>query len=547
MNKKAIIIAPLAALVLTLLIGGIYKAKASNDQFSQEGDVLISYLGNSENVVIPDSVRKIGDEAFRGNTTMKSVSIPDSVLTIGYGAFAGCTALESVKIPDSVTVIEDSAFNGCSRLSELSIGKSLHTLGSGVFADCDSLSEAYVSPENSSFCSEDHALYNFNKTVLYQYFAGSPEQSYALPGTVADVKRYSFWGCDTLKQLTLTGMTKLPDYAIANADGLESVIISEPISEIGIGAFSGDGKLMQVELPLSVCRIHETAFEGCPEAMIMVCEPASSSWKFAEEHELATSEVPVYKVQFTTPAEERTDKTEEAGAEATSGGEASATQTSAGGNAEAAANADEQAGSLNPSGTNGAQNTSGTDTANSGSILLGGTQVVSDRAYVAVNMSVNGGNDDTGSDGSGNAGSSDVPENNGAPAVPEIADYAHYLDQTLDHYDFLADTGITRIGRFAFARTVLQSAVIPEGITEIGEGAFYHCDRLTEISIPSTVRSVGRNAFSYTPWYQAWLDDPDSEFLIVGDGVLIGYKGTEAEPQLPAGVKYVAEGVLGEE
>jgi len=535
MNKKVLLGIPLAALALALLIGGIYKAKASNDEFSQEGDVLISYLGNSENVVIPDSVRKIGSEAFRGNTTMKSVIIPDSVQTIQYGAFAGCTSLKSVSIPDSVTTIEDSAFNGCTSLSEVSLGKCLYTMGSGVFADCDSLSGVSVSPENPSFCAEDHALYNSNKTTLYQYFAGSPESAYALPGTVSDVKRYSFWGCDNLKQLSLTGMSKLPDYAVANAAGLESVILSAPINEIGIGAFSGDSKLMQVVMPISVKTIHETAFEGCPEAMIFVCEPSSSAWEYAEAHELATSAVPVYTITETpAPAEKAASASEDSAAKSeTAENAGSGEQQSADGN-----NGDN--GSVQAANDNGSNNSSGdvsVSDVTSGSILLGGTQIVSDRAYVPVNMPVNGGDDSASGDGGDSAES----------AAPEIADYAHYLDQTLDRYDLTSDGAITRVGRFAFARTVLTSAEIPEGVTEIGEGAFYHCDRLSDVKIPSTVTTIGKNAFTYTPWYQSWLDDVSAgDFLIVGDGVLIGYKGSDADPKLPAEVKTVADGVLGE-
>ncbi len=547
MNKKVLIGIPLAALLMTLLIGGIYKAKASNDEFSQDGDVLISYLGNSENVVIPSSVRKIGNEAFRGNTTMKSVTIPDSVMSIRYGAFAGCTALEHVEIPDSVTVIEDSAFNGCSSLESVTIGKCLYTLGSGVFADCDKLSEVSVSMQNPSFCASDHALYSSNKTVLYQYFAGSPEQSFALPGTVADIKRYSFWGCDNLKQLTLTGVTKLPDYAIANANGLERVIISAPVNEIGIGAFSGDTKLMQIELPLSVRSIHETAFEGCPDAMIVVCEPASSAWRFAEEHEMATSAVPVYEVQFTAQKDDETRLEKSEGDGQTEGNNSLLAADSGNGDNTSALTSEGENNDVSDTQTEGGnvvQTSGAAAEATSGSILLGGTQIVSDRAYVPVNMAVSGGDDNGSNNGSNGTNGDDTGI--AVSAVPEIADYAHYLDQTLDHYDLSSDATITRIGRFSFARTLLTEAKIPEGVTEIGEGAFYHCDRLTDVNIPSSVTTVGRNAFNYTPWYQNWLDHSDSEFLIVGDGVLIGYKGSDANPTLPAEVKSVADGVLGE-
>ena len=85
-------------------------------------------------------------------------------------------------------------------------------------------------------------------------------------------------------------------------------------------------------------------------------------------------------------------------------------------------------------------------------------------------------------------------------------------------------------------------------MTEIGKGAFYHCDSLSNVSIPNSVKKVGEQAFAYTPWYQAWENDPNAgDFLVIGDGVLIGYKGTEESPELPDDVKVVADGVFANE
>ena len=42
-----------------------------------------------------------------------NVVIPDSVTRIGGWAFSGCTGLTSIVIPDSVTSIGDWAFSGC--------------------------------------------------------------------------------------------------------------------------------------------------------------------------------------------------------------------------------------------------------------------------------------------------------------------------------------------------------------------------------------------------------------------------------------------------
>lgn len=47
----------------------------------------------------------------------------------------------------------------------------------------------------------------------------------------------------------------------------------------------------------------------------------------------------------------------------------------------------------------------------------------------------------------------------------------------------------------AFAPSNLTSYSIPNTVTSIGEGVFYHCDNLTSIVIPSSVIEIGKNAF----------------------------------------------------
>ena len=56
--------------------------------------------------------------------------------------------------------------------------------------------------------------------------------------------------------------------------------------------------------------------------------------------------------------------------------------------------------------------------------------------------------------------------------------------------------GVTSIGDYAFAYCVsLTSATIPEGVTSIGGSAFSGCSGLTSVTIPSSVTSIGWSAF----------------------------------------------------
>lgn len=79
--------------------------------------VLEKYNGESPNVVIPDTVKIIGEEAFRG-TGIEHVVIPESVHTISDYAFCECMCLKELTIPKSVTLIGYGAFWNCDELEE---------------------------------------------------------------------------------------------------------------------------------------------------------------------------------------------------------------------------------------------------------------------------------------------------------------------------------------------------------------------------------------------------------------------------------------------
>lgn len=67
-------------------------------------------------IVIPDSVQRIGERAFSGCDNITNVTIPDSVTSIGGSAFAGCSNLENITIPNSVQKSAYVHLNGVTNL-----------------------------------------------------------------------------------------------------------------------------------------------------------------------------------------------------------------------------------------------------------------------------------------------------------------------------------------------------------------------------------------------------------------------------------------------
>lgn len=114
--------------------------KAESD-FVIEGNVLKRYRGNAENVVIPDTVREIGRDAFRDKRYIVSVTMPDHIGIVGMGAFCGCEQLKKVVLPKELHVIGDAAFANCRALPAIQFPASLEKIGSCAFIGCDALAE----------------------------------------------------------------------------------------------------------------------------------------------------------------------------------------------------------------------------------------------------------------------------------------------------------------------------------------------------------------------------------------------------------------------
>ena len=141
------------------------------------------------------------------------------------------------------------------------------------------------------------------------------------------------------------------------------------------------------------------------------------------------------------------------------------------------------------------------------------------------------------------------------------SDYFVIEDGVLKEYNvntqIILPEGVREIGDGAFAYYLnIVSVTLPEGLERIGERAFYMCDRLKSINIPESVKEIGASAFRgccklstiTQPTENAVLaDDAFREctglidkngFLIVGN-VLYGYYGSDDYVVIPQSVKKI--------
>ncbi len=545
MNKKVIVAtAALSAgilLLLTVVIGFQTKAKGEDD-FRINGTILTAYVGTDTFVSVPSTVTTIGEGAFAGNTTLQSIELPDSLREIGYNAFGDCTALISVTIPDSVTKVGPGAFKGCSALTLADLGAGISSWGSGVFNDCTSLSKVIVDEKNNYLLYYNGALYNGDMSMLYQVLAGRTGDSYAMPDEVKEIDTYAFWNQQNIKNVKVSpNVTEIPSYAMSSMGSVENVILPDSVSSIAEKAFANNTTLKQVMIPASVNSIQDNAFANSPNVKILTTKNSTAD-QFGQKQkipviydaELPTDfndsnadqeDKPQLKHQTTTvtTTEEKTEQTKE---------ETSKEETSA---AQSTQN-DE-----NP-----------LDTKEPG--VVAKTRIINGKAVVLIgksNQKVYGG---TGSNSSiETSQTQETSEESSSEQETQptsskqtvdgdtIKQRAYYKQNNLTNYTI--SEKIKEIGRLSFAQSGLQSIEIPSNVTTIDYGAFYGCQDLKEVTIPDSVISIGTKAFADTPWLDNWLNGTskggEDDFLIVGDHILLAYRGNSAKVEIPEGVKQI--------
>lgn len=183
-------------------------------------------------VKFPSTLKRIGDLAFTGCTSLEYVSIPDSVEYIGYGAFALCTSLANPVLPASLKTLCGQAFAFCPFDGELKLPNGIEYIGTEAFARASSNS---ISDEMGRISSVE-----FPKSLKYigvKAFAYNSIESIKIPKTLKSWDGAMAY-CRTLKNVEFEdGRTSIAAQAFDNCKSLESITLPDSIKRIEREAF----------------------------------------------------------------------------------------------------------------------------------------------------------------------------------------------------------------------------------------------------------------------------------------------------------------------
>lgn len=147
------------------------------------------------------------------------------ILEVGDSAFKDCTRLREISFSDNLEIIGDEAFKNATRLTLISLPDTLYHIGKGAFSN----------------------------TALI---------SFTFPKGVREVSNKLFMDCKEIENINLhDGIEKIGILAFSGTSKLIEIKLPNGISEISQGAFMQSG-IKRIYLPHSIKRIGEASFSS---------------------------------------------------------------------------------------------------------------------------------------------------------------------------------------------------------------------------------------------------------------------------------------------
>ena len=465
-------------------------------------------------ITLPYGVTCIEDYAFSWCKSLTSITIPDSITSIGYGAFQGCESLTSITLPNGITNISASAFEKCYKLISILIPDSVTSIGEKAFYSCKSLASITLPNGITNIsASAFEKCYKLTSISIPDSVTSIGEKAFyscgsltsiTIPDSVTSIEESTFYNCDSLTLVTLPDSVNSIEYgAFWNCSSLTSITIPDSVTSIGNSVFLGCESLTSITLPDGVTTIGDYAFENCSSLTSITLPDSVTSigyGAFQECESLTSITFPNGITNISASAFEKCYKL------------TSITIP------DSVTSIGEKAFYYCESLTSITIPDSVTSIGNN--VFLGCESLIS------INV------DET------NAYYSDIEGVLFDKNAKTLVQYPN--GNEIESY--LIPDSVTSIGDYAFySSDALTSITIPNSVTSIGDYAFGYCEALTSITLPDSVTSIGSNVFWETPWFESKKEN--NTFVIVS-GILIDSEKCEGDIVIPEGVKIIGGSVF---
>jgi len=228
-------------------------------------------------VSFPTALNEIGNDAFRGCSSLTGVTIPDSVTTIGTLVFSDCGSMLRAEIGSGVTSDMDYTFSRCSGLTSCTFAQGVQISAfTATFSDCTSLqntsipdSVTHIGGVSFSRCGSITSITIPNGVTTigsgaFEYCSGLT--SIAIPSAVESIGDSAFYYCRAITSCTIgqnSRLTTIGTNAFSNCTSLESINLQEGLTNIGSYAFYYCENLLSIYIPTTLTEINDYTFQGC--------------------------------------------------------------------------------------------------------------------------------------------------------------------------------------------------------------------------------------------------------------------------------------------
>lgn len=205
---------------------------------------------NLTSVSLPSSVTEIGINAFRNCQKLSAINFNGQKI-IGAGAFRDCTSLVNVALPSSLTDIGANAFHNDSSITSISFGDSLKNIGDQAFNKCTALTAI--------------RLPNTTVTIGSNAFSNCGKLTYAsLGNSLTRIGGYAFFNCSVLTEIDVPETTTtIGNGAFQNCSTLALATLHDGLESMGTNTFYGCKDLSTISIPGTVRSIGAGSFDQC--------------------------------------------------------------------------------------------------------------------------------------------------------------------------------------------------------------------------------------------------------------------------------------------